>query len=82
MMFMIPMPPTSRLTAATAPSSVVITRVVPASASAIWRVSITLKLSSSFGPSLRRSRMSEVICAFAASTEAPSFTDTRSMVTS
>ena len=39
MMFMMPMPPTSRLTAATAPSSAVITRVVPDSASAIWRVS-------------------------------------------
>ena len=35
MMFMMPMPPTSRLTAATAPSSVVITLVVPDSVSAI-----------------------------------------------
>ena len=47
MMFMMPMPPTSRLTAATAPSSVVITLVVPDRVSASCLVSSTLKLSSS-----------------------------------
>ena len=47
MMFMMPMPPTTRLTAATAPSSIVITCVVPDIVSAICRVSSTLKLLSS-----------------------------------
>ena len=56
MMFMMPIPPTNRLTAATAPSRVVITLVVPAMVSASCLVSSTLKLSSSMGASLRRSR--------------------------
>jgi hypothetical protein len=58
MMFMMPMPPTSRLTAATAPSSMVITLVVPDRVSASCLVSSTLKLSSSVSASLRRSRSS------------------------
>ena len=53
---MMPIPPTSKLTAATAPSKVVITLVVPAMVSASCLVSSTLKLSSSIGASLRSSR--------------------------
>ncbi len=60
MMFMMPMPPTSKLTAATAPKSVVITLVAPAMVSASCLVSSTLKLSSSPGASLRSSRSSSV----------------------
>ena len=76
MMFMMPMPPTSRLTAATAPSSEVISWVVPDRVSASCRVSRTLKLSSSAGPSLRRSRSSwrRPDCTLAVST--PSCTET------
>ena len=55
-MFMIPIPPTSKLIAATAPSSSVITRIVPASVSEICLVSNTLKLSLSPSLMLRRSR--------------------------
>ncbi len=82
MMFMMPMPPTSRLTAATAPSSMVRMRVVPVRVSAIWRVSMTRKLSSSFSAMLRRSRMSSTSCSLAASMEAPSRTATVSRLTS
>ncbi len=57
MMFMMPMPPTSRLTAATAPSSVVSSCVVPVMVRAISRVSSTLKLSSTPSPMRRRSRI-------------------------
>ena len=46
MMFMMPMPPTSRLTPATAPSMPVIVVVALAIASAIWVMSRTSKLSS------------------------------------
>ena len=41
MMFMMPMPPTSRLTLASAPSMPVMTRVVLVTASAIWVMSRT-----------------------------------------
>ncbi len=81
MMFMMPMPPTSRLTAATAPSSIVITLVVPDTASAICLVSSTLKLSSSSGASLRRSRRSCVRLAFTRSASVPSAIDTSSVPT-
>ena len=54
MMFMMPMPPTSRLTAATAPSNIVIICVVPDSIMAISFMSITLKSSSWFEERCRR----------------------------
>ena len=57
MMFMIPMPPTRRLTAATAARSVVMMFVVEATFSAISAVSSNWKLSSSSAESERRSRM-------------------------
>ncbi len=78
---MMPMPPTSRLTAATAPSSVVITLVVPESVSASCLVSSTLKLSSSESDSLRSSRSSCVRLAFTRSGSLPSFMDTSSVFT-
>ena len=49
MMFMMPMPPTSRLTPATAPSMPVMVVVALAMASAIWVMSRTSKLSSRVG---------------------------------
>ena len=57
MMFMMPIPPTRRLTAATAPRSIVSSLVLPVMACVISRVSSTLKLSSSDGPMCRRSRI-------------------------
>jgi len=75
------MPPTSRLTAATAPSSVVITLVVPDSVSAICLVSSTLKLSSSAAASLRRSRSSSVRLFITRSPSASSCIDTSSVAT-
>ena len=57
MMFMMPIPPTRRLTAATALSRAVSIWVVPVSMLAISFMSITLKLSSSLGPRWRRSRI-------------------------
>jgi hypothetical protein len=56
MMFMMPMPPTRRLIAATAPSRLVSSVVVPVMAAAIWVMSLTLKSSSRPGMILRRSR--------------------------
>ena len=56
MMFMMPMPPTIRLTAATAPITAVRIRVVPCSVSEICLVSKMLKLSSAARLRWRRSR--------------------------
>ena len=81
MMFMMPMPPTSRLTAATAPSSVVITCVVPDSVSASCWVSRMLKLSSSPSASLRRSRSSWRRLALSRVLSLPSSIDTCSVLT-
>ena len=72
MMFMMPMPPTSRLTAATAPSSEVISAVVPDRVWAIWAVSSTLKLLSVPSASLRRSRSRAVSLAVMRALSAPS----------
>ena len=58
MIFMIPMPPTNRLTPATAPNSEVITLVLELITSASCCESKMLKLSSSFAVILRRSRIS------------------------
>ena len=58
MMFMMPMPPTSRLTPATADSRPVRTPVMPVSTLAIWAMSKTLKSSRSPIPIWRRSRNS------------------------
>jgi len=57
MMFMMPMPPTSRLTAATALSKPVSTRVVPESIVEISLRSMTLKLSSWLVDKCRRTRI-------------------------
>ena len=79
---MMPMPPTSRLTAATAPSSVVRTSVVPDSVSASCWVSKMLKLSSSPSASLRRSRSSWRQAGLQrASLSLPSCIDTSSVLT-
>ncbi|MNT46204.1 hypothetical protein D3C72_1828330 [compost metagenome] len=56
MMFMMPMPPTRRLTAATAPRSPVSSVVVPVMAEAICVMSLTVKSSSRPMPMRRRSR--------------------------
>ena len=69
MMFMMPMPPTSRLTPATAESSPVITPVTLVSMEEISLVSITEKLSSSPTLILRRSRSSNSIAALTLSVE-------------
>ena len=82
MMFMMPMPPTSRLTAATAPSNIVIICVVPESIEAISFMSITLKLSSWFAERCRRLRISRPMSLFTRSVEAPSFAETWIMLTS
>ena len=63
MMFMMPMPPTSRLTAATAPSRPVSIAVVPAVACTICFMSRTEKSSSLPGAMLRRSRSSRSMSA-------------------
>ena len=63
MMFMMPMPPTSRLTPATAPNSDVITLVLELMTSASCCESKTLKLSSSLAVMLRRSRIREATSA-------------------
>ena len=81
MMFITPMPPTSRLTAATAPSSMVITRVVPAMVSASCLVSSTLKLSSSLMASLRASRSSCVSPFFTRSASLAGSSETSSELT-
>ena len=81
MMFMMPMPPTSRLTAATAPSSVVSTSVVLDSVSASCWVSKILKLSSSLSASWRRSRRSSRRLAFSGALSLPSCIDTSSVAT-
>ena len=81
MMFMMPMPPTSRLTAATAPSSMVSTLVVPESVSASCLVSSTLKLSSSVSASLRRSRSNWVMLALTRVLSLPSAMDTSKSLT-
>ena len=57
MIFMMPMPPTSRLTAATAPSNAVMICVVEATFSATSAVSRIEKLSSSPSDNERRSRI-------------------------
>ena len=75
------MPPTSRLTAATAPSSVVMTLVVPDMVSASCLVSSTLKLSSSVSASLRRSRSNWVRLALTRVESLPSIIDTSSVLT-
>jgi hypothetical protein len=76
MMFMMPMPPTSRLTAATAPSRSVSTPMVLDSVSASCWVSKMLKLSSSSSASLRRSRSSCRRLAFSGTLSLPSCIDT------
>jgi len=75
------MPPTSRLTPATAPSSIVSNLVVPVIVWAISRVSSTLK--SSFSPAVirRRSRISSSIEALTRSVDAPSRAATVSWLT-
>ena len=75
MMFMMPMPPTSRLTDATAPSKAVSTCVVPASMLAISRISRTEKLSVSVLEMWRRSRSRRSTSALACSMERPSCTE-------
>ena len=80
-MFMMPMPPTSRLTAATAPSRLVSTPIVLESVSASCWVSKMLKLSSSPAASLRRSRSSWRRLALSGALSAPSCIDTDSMLT-
>ena len=82
MMFMMPIPPTSRLTAATAASSIVRIFVVLVSVWLICLVSITRKSSSSLSSMLRRSRISSVICSLTASIDAPSATETIIRLTS
>ncbi len=82
MIFMMPMPPTSRLTAATAPSSMVNTLVVPVMASAICRVSRMEKLSSSLATILRRSRISNRKSAMMRSVSPLSCADTIRVLTS
>ena len=81
MMFMMPMPPTSRLTAATAPSRLVSTPMVLLSVSASCWVSKMLKLSSSPSASLRRSRSSWRRLAFSGALSAPGCIDTISVLT-
>ena len=73
MMFMIPMPPTSRLIAATAASSAVSVRVVPEIVLAISCWSMMLKSSSASRARCRRSRIRRVMscCAFSVDTELP-----------
>ena len=70
MMFMMPMPPTSRLTAATAPSSAVSTWVVPDIVAAISLVSSTLKSSILSSVIRRRSRISSSMRALMSLVEA------------
>ena len=70
MMFMMPMPPTSRLTAATAPSRPVSSVVVPVIAWVICVMSLTLKSFSRPSAILRRSRSrrSTSLCTLAVET--------------
>ena len=62
MMFMIPIPPTTRLIPATAATMRVSSVVVPVSVSRICAVSKMLKLSSPPGAIRRRSRRRSPIC--------------------
>ncbi len=66
MMFMMPMPPTTRLTAATAASRPVSVRVAVESVSLICLASKMLKSSSALSGVWRRSRSSERIDALTA----------------
>ena len=75
MMFIMPMPPTSKLTAATAPSSIVNTRVVPLNILAISFRSITEKSSSSLADIWRRSRSNSVTACSTFWVDTPSLTD-------
>ncbi|MBL7154598.1 MAG: hypothetical protein ISS79_12860 [Phycisphaerae bacterium] len=75
-MFIMPIPPTSRLTAATALSKAVKTRVVPVSMLAISFISITWKSSSSFEDMCRRSRIRASISSWTFSVDASSPTET------
>ncbi len=75
MMFIMPIPPTSRLTAATALSRAVIICVVPVSILASSFMSSTLKLSSSFCAICRRLRISFSISCWTVSVENPSWTE-------
>lgn len=77
MMFMMPMPPTRRLTAATAPSSPVSIVVVAVCASAICLRSRTEKSSSSPRPMLRRSRIRRSMSAWTLAVSKPSAAETR-----
>ena len=81
MMFMMPIPPTSKLTAATALSSSVMMRDVPDMVSANWPVSKILKLSSSISDKFRRSRMMAVMSALTCSGSTPSIIDTNNELT-
>ena len=82
MMFMIPIPPTIRLTAAIAPKRAVIDDVAAVTACAISAVSRTMKSLSALGAMRRRSRSTDVMPSITRPLSTPSAADRKNMETS